>query len=204
MRASLVHAVAVIAVSSLLACGGSVVFEGPGEGGGGAAAVGSGGSTAQEAAATSATSASGEPTTDVSATAIAVGTGPGGGDGGAPSGPAGPGPGPGPGGGENPTGGGASPGPGGVGGADSGNASPSAIATSGSGCSAITESTNQYCYAAETCPGTRLELECEINGNAPWTCWCYQDGQYQGSCTEGDQPSCTTDGCCESYWVFPG
>lgn len=203
MRSSLVRAVALFAVPSFIACGGTVVFEEPGEGGGGGRPAGSGGTGATDAVAPSASSAGGESSTDVSISAVSVTSGPGGGDGGAPSGPVGPGPGPGPGGGENPSGGGAPPGPGGVGGADVGGVAVGTV-SGGGPCTVAQQSTNQYCYAAETCPDVRLELECETNGDGPWTCWCYQDGQYQGSCNEVDAPSCSPDGCCESYWVFPG
>jgi len=93
-------------------------------------------------------------------------------------------------------------GPGGVGGADVGSSNVG-NATSSSGCSASDEYTNQHCYLREVCDGVELELECEINGGGPWTCWCYQSGDFVGSCSE-NQPSCETKGCCESFWVFPG
>lgn len=195
-----VRAVALLALSSSIACGGMVVFEEPGEGGGGGSPAGNGGASAVDAVAIASTGTV-DPSTDVSISAVSVTSGPGGGDGGAPSGPVGPGPGPG---GGDPTGGGAPPGPSGVGGADVGNAQGGAVTTAAGGCGVFQETTNQYCYAVEACPEHRLELECETNGDGPWTCWCYQDGQYRGSCTEGDFPSCSTDGCCESYWVLPG
>lgn len=188
------------------ACGGTVVFDEPGEGdgaGGSGAGNTSGGGNASTQSGPgnpTATTGSSNPTaTTGSDVTVTVGTtGPGPGDGGA-----GPGPGPGPG----PSGGGfggdPSEGPGGVGGADNGSAGPSAVSTS-SGCSFYTESTNQHCYLFEQCGRDLLELECQTNGDGPYSCWCYQDSEFVGTCTEPDVPFCSTDGCCESFWTFKG
>jgi len=179
-----------------LSCGGSVVFEGGGGDGDGDGAVGPTTSLAGGGV-----DISSGPSGPVTAT-----SGPGGGDGGAGPGPAGPGPaGPGPG--PGPAGPGAGGrgggGPSGVGGADVG-ANAGSVSSTSAGCNAYADTTNQYCYASEVCDGIEVELECEIDGSGPWTCWCYQSGDFVGSCNEGDSPTCSPDGCCESYWVSPG
>jgi hypothetical protein len=205
MTSSAIPSLVLVALATSVACGGSVVFEEPSEGGGGAdvavVVVGTsqGGASAQGGS--SASAQGGEGPADVSVVAVAT-TGPGGGDGGAPPGP---GPGPSQGGGD-PTGGGFGgappPGPSGVGGADVGPTGAVA-ASSSSGCSSSVEATNQYCYARETCGAFQVELECETDGPGPWACWCYQNGDFIGACSEVDQPSCSTQGCCEALWAFP-
>ncbi len=202
--------VAVVAV----ACGGTVVFEEDGAGGSGASdtTVGtsnpsggasnpaggasnpSGGASNPSGGGSSSTTApttgTVDPSTTTDVTVTVVGTtGPGPGSGGA-----------------GPSGGGFDPssGPSGVGGADNGSANGQAAVTSGSqgGCSTYIETTNQYCYLAERCDFYLLEVECETNGDGPYSCWCYQDGNYQGTCTEPDA-GCSAYACCESFWVLP-
>lgn len=200
MRSAWITAAAVATLAA--ACGGTVVFDDPdaedGAGGSGAGNTSGGGnvSTQSGPGGPTATTGTADPTTTTSTdvTVTTVTTGPG--DGGA-----GPGPGPGPSGGG--FGGDPAEGPAGVGGADNGAAGPSAVSTAAGGCDSYTESTNQHCYLAERCGRDLLELECQISGDGPYRCWCYQDGEFVGTCTEPDS-GCSVDACCESFWLFPG
>jgi hypothetical protein len=214
---------ACLAMTTLvLACGGTVVFEGSteGAGGDGGSFDGSPGGTGANGGAIS----SSATTTDGPANAsVGPGSGPangsvgpgGGVDEGTSVGP-GPGPGnggggPGPGQGPGPSGGGFDPsgaggegtaqGPSGVGGADVGPTS-GASATVGGGCTEVVEQTNQFCYAGTFCEDSRLEVECEENGGSPFTCWCYQDGQQIAECQQDGTTLCVVQlSCCESFWV---
>ena len=78
------------------------------------------------------------------------------------------------------------------------------VGSSGPGCGSFTEESNQFCYSNETCDGVVLEVECEVNGPGPFNCWCFQAGAFVGTCTEGDRPSCSPDGCCEFLFTSPG
>lgn len=176
---------------ALTACGGTVVFDdGDGTGGDG----GRDGTTSGGGGRTGATTATGTngATTGTSAPTTTSSSP----DGSSEVTDVGPGPGS----------GGASPGPAGVGGADSGpSGGISSVSSGPDGCNEFIEQTVQYCYGIDSCVGFTLEAECQLDSGAPYTCWCYENGEILGSCAQDERPSCLVQSeCCANLWRLPG